>query len=93
MIRIFSSGQIFSSLIYRLLILFFWTKRNDINVNNKVSNFSDDYKNLEIDNLATYLPHNIVLMIMNTPIPISNTDDKIICKFNFTGHFSIKSTT
>lgn len=63
-------------------------KRNDVNINYRVSNFIDVNKNWKIDDLATYLSQNIMMKIKDTPIPVSSTDDKIS-----TGHFPIKSAT
>lgn len=91
MVRILTSRQILGLLICRSLILFIRSKEMKLMLMTKYV-ISLTIRKIE-NNLATYLPHNFLLMIMYTPIPISDTDDKIICKFNSTGHFSIKSTT
>lgn len=43
--------------------------------------------------IHNYLPQDIINILNNTPMHVTNIKDKIIWKYNSTGQFSVKSTT
>lgn len=78
---IFTFGQMFWLNDLPLIDFVHPEKKNEIDVNDRVTKSIDDNKNWGVGKLANLLPHNIIVMITNTPIPISNTNDKLFWKF------------
>lgn len=50
---------------------------DEVNTDTRVSEFIDDKISWKVDILTRYLLEDIIYQIKNTPIPLSNIEDKI----------------